>query len=508
MSEKSLKFGTSGIRGIMGPGRNQLNIDTIKRATQGLADYLNEKSERPSVIISFDSRNNSREFAECTASVLAANGIDTDIFREITPVPVLSFAIRRLGCTAGVMITASHNSREYNGYKVYGASGGQILDKEAAEVMTKIEAVTPERIKHVSFAEALAGSCCYAPDELYEEYLAAVRSAVPFPGGDRLSVIYTPLNGSGRKPVHDLLAEEGFEVFTVPQQAEPDGNFTTCPYPNPEKEDVYRLALEYAKERGADIITATDPDCDRVGAMAFDGDEYVLLSGNDLGALLLEYICSTSDDVKGRTVVSTIVSTPIIDRIAEHYGAEVIRTLVGFKYIGRKMDELQEKFLFGFEESNGFLTGTYARDKDGAAGVKLICRMAAFYREKGLTLMDALEQIYEKYGAVMTHTVNYNIGSSEEREAVMREVRNRQKLCRVFGHVAGYMDYMTPDTGLPKSDIVSFQLEDGSGMIIRPSGTEPKIKLYISACSSSAEAGRQKTAELAERFSRMLKREE
>lgn len=521
MTKEYLKFGTAGLRGIMGSGNDKMNIPVVKRASQGLAAYLLRTYDNPSVVISYDSRNNSRAFAECAASVLAANDVKTFIFNEMMPVPVLSYAVKKLTCSAGIVITASHNPREYNGYKVYSCTGGQILDEEAAAIMKEIEAVdVPDGINYIEFEKALQGCCSIVDDSLYVEYLAAVEQVTEFSKENELSVVYTPLNGSGRKPVQDILGSCGFDVFTVPEQEFEDGNFPTCPYPNPEKHEVYKIAQGYAQQRNADIIIATDPDCDRVGAMvkavarevtASDCTEgeaavYELLSGNDIGLLLFDYICRTSSDVKGRTVVSSIVSTPMLDRIAAAYGVNVERTLVGFKYIGQKIDELGDSFIFGFEESNGYLTGTYARDKDGAAGAKLICRMAAFYKAQGLTLMEVLDGIYEKYGSIVSQTVNFEIGSNEEREAVMVSVRDRQRLEDAFSDISGYADYKYPreDSELPPADVIRLDFEDSSRVIIRPSGTEPKIKIYISACGSNQVEGLGRAEELLEAFRNVI----
>lgn len=472
-----LKFGTAGIRGIMGPGAGLMNTETIRLATMGLGKYLLASKKEPLVVVSRDSRNNSKEFAETTVKTLKAMGIKAMMFEDIMPVPVLSFAIRHLKADAGVMITASHNSMEYNGYKVYGPTGGQILEEAAEAIQESIKALD----------SLVTGDMApdYVPEAVYSAYIEAQNAAVEEllgeakkaaesadsgeihcsacnPDPEALTIIYTPLNGSGRKPAMEVLCSDGNQVFMVPEQTDPDGDFTTCGQPNPELEKVYELALKYAAKNPADMIIATDPDADRVGSMVLANPEfaagstahrppavlsYKLLSGNDLGVLVLDYLCSAGE-LKGKTMVSSFVSTPLADRMAKARGMEVIKTPVGFKYIGAQMDKLQDKFAFGFEESNGMLAGLYARDKDGVLGARLIARAAAALKKQGKTLAGRLEELNKEYGPVICKTVDVTI---------------------------------EPDAPKPETRTIDF--EDGSRVVIRPSGTEPKIKYYFFAGS-------------------------
>lgn len=441
-----LEFGTAGIRGIMGPGEDIINIDVVRKVTQALANFLNKKVSNPSVVISYDSRNNSYDFAKDAAGVLAGNGINTTLWPEMMPVPVLSYSVRYLKCSAGIMITASHNPKEYNGYKVYGPNGGQILEEDAKAIQNEIESV-----KEIKFSNAYE----LASSDIYDSYRKEMESASNFNLGTsddvilseakNLKIVYTPLNGSGRKPVTDMLNENGYSYEMVKEQEMPDGNFTTCPSPNPEKDEVYEIALKYANKTDADIIVATDPDCDRVGCMVKQGSEYKVLSGNEIGTLMTYYLCEKSN---GGTIVCSLVSTPIIERIAESFGCVVERTPVGFKYIGDKMDVLGDKFIFGFEESNGFLTGDYARDKDGVVGAKIILGMASHYKTIGKTLIDVLNDIYDKYGLVINKTISKDLKPGD----------------------------LKPEMSVKNYD-------DGARIIIRPSGTEPKVKYYLSASS-------------------------
>ena len=466
-----LKFGTAGIRGIMGPEPGQMNLETVRLATRGVAGWLKggehvEAQKDLLVVISRDSRNNSLAFAEETARTLEECGIRALMFEDIMPVPVLSFAVRYLHADAGVMITASHNAKEYNGYKLYGATGGQILPEDAEVVQAEIRKV-PEEV-HQEPVEGWRPK--YVPDEVYHAYLDAMRRASNAPqsaesvqsgqecpeeqktaeNGDfcqPLSVIYTPLNGSGRRLAIETLTADGYDLFVVPEQEMPDGNFTTTGQPNPEFESVYRLALEYAKEKQPDIIVATDPDCDRVGAMARVEESYRLLSGNDLGVLVLSYLCATRS-MAGKVFVSSFVSTPLADRIAKAHGMEVIKTPVGFKHIAAEMDKAQENFGYAFEESNGMILGLYTRDKDGVLGARLICQAADYYRRQGSSAAEALDAVNEQYGPVFAKTIDVVV-----------------------------------DPAAPKPETKVHEFDDGSKVVVRPSGTEPKIKYYFFAPS-------------------------
>ena len=450
-----LKFGTAGIRGIMGPEPGLMNNETVRLATLGVAGWLKTNhgdggvsgDKDLLVVISRDSRNNSLEFALETARTLEECGIRALMFEEIMPVPVLSFAVRYLKADAGVMITASHNAKEYNGYKLYGATGGQVLPEDADVVQAEIRKVS-ELVEETGKAADFTPT--YVPEEVYNAYLEAMReasNATRPTGGDPLKVIYTPLNGSGFRPVTETLAADGYDLFTVPEQEQPDGNFTTTGQPNPEFPAVYRLALEYAKEKQPDIIVATDPDCDRVGSMVKTADGYRLLSGNDQGVLVLSYLCETRD-MSGKTFISSFVSTPLADRIAKAKGMDVEKTPVGFKFIAAGMDRTQEQFGYAFEESNGMIIGQYARDKDGVVGARLLCQAADYYRKKGSSAAEELDRLNAEYGPVFSKTVDFVIGPDDEK----------------------------PETTVNEYD-------DGSKVVVRPSGTEPKIKYYFFAPS-------------------------
>ena len=451
-----LKFGTAGIRGIMGPEPGLMNNETVRLATLGVAGWLKTNhgdggvsgDKDLLVVISRDSRNNSLEFALETARTLEECGIRALMFEEIMPVPVLSFAVRYLKADAGVMITASHNAKEYNGYKLYGATGGQVLPEDADVVQAEIGKVSEE-------AKTTQSTCphvSFVPEEVYQAYLEAMREASnatqPI-DGDPLKVIYTPLNGSGFKPVTETLAADGYDLFTVPEQEQPDGNFTTTGQPNPEFPAVYRLALEYAKEKQPDIIVATDPDCDRVGSMVKTADGYRLLSGNDQGVLVLSYLCETRD-MSGKTFISSFVSTPLADRIAKAKGMNVEKTPVGFKFIAAGMDRTQEQFGYAFEESNGMIIGQYARDKDGVVGARLLCQAADYYRKKGSSAAEELDRLNAEYGPVYSKTIDVVV-----------------------------------DPSLPKPETTVTEFDDGSKVVVRPSGTEPKVKYYFFAPSRS-----------------------
>ena len=475
----NLKFGTAGLRGVMGPGTNRMNEYVVRKATQGLADYLNANFSNPSVSIAYDSRNNSQVYAEESARVLAANGVKTYLYSRLMPVPVLSFTVRRLGTTCGIVITASHNSREYNGYKVYGSDGGQILESAADEILQRIGEVDMfGGVKTVEFKPAEGSLIEYVSESIYEEYMDAMMKATDICKDTDVDILYTPLNGSGLQPVTDMFCRCGFGVRILEIQKEPDGDFPTCTYPNPEKPETYKEAL--AEANGCDIIVATDPDCDRVGCMVKKAEgEYQLLSGNEIGTLFAYYMCGM-EEAAGKTIVSSLVSTPLTDRIADAYGVKTRRTLVGFKYIGEQMNELQEDFLFGFEESNGYLTGLYARDKDGVCGTRMLCSLAAYYKAQGKTLTDVLEEIYDRFGGC----VNSTISIETEGAPLMKKVRDAVASGTTAKDVTEVLDYSGGIKGLPKAEIVQMNYEDGSRLIIRPSGTEPKVKLYISAGST------------------------
>ena len=477
-----LEFGTAGLRGVMGLGTARMNVYVIRRATKGLAVYLKNHFEEPKVAISYDSRNNSRRFAEAAAGVLAKAGIKTYMYAEMMPVPVLSYTTRYLNCDAGIMITASHNPKQYNGYKVYAATGGQILDAAADEILAEIMKLDMfEDVDYFSFEEALENGCEFVPEEVYNSFLAEAEAASQFSDERDIEIVYTPLNGSGARPVQDILARNGFDkVSVVKEQLEPDGDFPTCPSPNPEKVEVYDLAVALAKEKNADIIVATDPDCDRVGVMAKKGDEFVLITGNQLGILFTDYIAGRTENPETKTMVTSVVSTPMVNRMAESYGIGMRRTLVGFKYIGEQIDLLKDGYMFGFEESNGYLVGQYARDKDGVVAAKMACQMAAYYKAQGRTLIDVLDDLYARFGHCVDQTVSVDLDDISRAKGIMAAIATREAAEKVFGDVSGFINYSADETGLPKTNMIQIEKEDGTRVIVRPSGTEPKVKLYMS----------------------------
>ena len=495
-----LEFGTAGLRGVMGLGTARMNVYVIRRATKGLAVYLKNHFEEPKVAISYDSRNNSRRFAEAAAGVLAKAGIKTYMYAEMMPVPVLSYTTRYLNCDAGIMITASHNPKQYNGYKVYAATGGQILDAAADEILAEIMKLDMfEDVDYFSFEEALENGCEFVPEEVYNSFLAEAEAASQFSDERDIEIVYTPLNGSGARPVQDILARNGFDkVSVVKEQLEPDGDFPTCPSPNPEKVEVYDLAVALAKEKNADIIVATDPDCDRVGVMAKKGDEFVLITGNQLGILFTDYIAGRTENPETKTMVTSVVSTPMVNRMAESYGIGMRRTLVGFKYIGEQIDLLKDGYMFGFEESNGYLVGQYARDKDGVVAAKMACQMAAYYKAQGRTLIDVLDDLYARFGHCVDQTVSVDLDDISRARDIMAAIATREAAEKVFGEVSGFINYSTDETGLPKTNMIQIEKEDGTRVIVRPSGTEPKIKVYIGVRENNMEEAEKSLKDLAE----------
>ena len=496
---RDLKFGTGGLRGILGAGTNRMNIYTVARASQGLADYINRHQTmgqcRPSIAVSYDSRIKSDVFARCAAAVFAANGIRVYIYPQIMPTPCLSFAVRRLGCTAGVMVTASHNPAEYNGYKVYGPDGCQITADAAKEIQKAIEdADMFDAVRQGDFKRSLAdGSIGYIPDDIYTEYIEAVKGTSLLYGdtADKgLKVVYTPLNGTGLKPVLRMLRESGYDDITVvKEQEEPDGTFPTCPYPNPEEPEAMEVGLKYCQRCGADLLLATDPDCDRVGIAVRDVDrEYQLLSANETGVLLLDFICSQRRKHgtlgKAPVFMKTIVTTDLAERVAKYYGVRTVNTLTGFKYIGEQIGKLDDEkaFVFAFEESYGYLSGTYVRDKDGVNAALLICDMAAYYKARGITLPDRLEEIYRQFGYCREFQRSYPFPGTAGMETMGKIVDHFRNEAEEVGglRIVKKTDYLQGISGLPKSDVLKLELEDGSSIVVRPSGTEPKLKVYFS----------------------------
>ncbi len=513
---RDLEFGTGGLRGVIGAGTNRMNIHTVRRATQGLANYIKKSFENPSVAISYDSRIKNTMFSQAAAGVLAANGIHVHIYKELMPTPCLSWAVRALGCSAGIMVTASHNPAKYNGYKAYGADGCQITLEVAEQVIQEINSLDVfNDVTFCDFEQAVAdGKITYIEQDVIEEYYKnvlaqGINTALCADSG--LKIVYTPLNGTGNKPVREILKRIGIQdVTVVAEQENPDGHFPTCPYPNPEIREALQLGLEYCDKVKPDLLLATDPDCDRVGIAVPDGDDYALFSGNEVGALLLEYICSQR--VKNGTMpknpicVKTIVTTDIIKAIADNYGLEMIEVLTGFKFIGEQIGMLEAKgeenrYVFGFEESYGYLAGTYVRDKDAVVASMLICEMAAYYRTQGISLLQARANLYEKYGIFRHSTESYAFeGESgmKKMDSLMQGLREHHP-AEIGGlKVVSVSDYETSVTTnivtgektaitLPKSNVLVFDLEKGAKVVIRPSGTEPKIKSYYTATAPTAE---------------------
>lgn len=503
---RDLSFGTGGLRGVIGAGTNRMNIHTVAKASQGLADYLNKNFTNPSVVIGYDSRIKSDLFAKTAAGVFAANGIAVRIWSTLLPVPTVSYAVRKLGASAGVMITASHNPSKYNGYKVYGADGCQITTEAADEILAEIEKLDIfSGVRKIDFETGLRkGIIRYIPDKVLDDFLSDVKNqSVLF--GDEIkkdaAIVYTPLNGSGLKPVTRILSESGFlNVTVVKEQEKPDGNFPTCPYPNPEIKEAMTLGIEYAKKLDTDLLIATDPDCDRVGiAVKNKSGDYELLSGNQTGILLLDYICSQRTK-HGRmpenpVMIKTIVTTDMAERIAESYGLSTINVLTGFKFIGEQIRKLEEaghpeRFVFGFEESYGYLTGSYVRDKDGVDGAYMICEMFGYYRAKGISLTEKLEELYKKFGYSINTLHSYEFEGSAGFEKMRSIMNSFRKNVTEFGgkRVVKLLDYAPGIDGLPKSDVLKFLLEDGCSLVVRPSGTEPKLKIYISVSADNREA--------------------
>ena len=511
---RDLAFGTGGLRGVIGAGSNRMNVYTVAKASQGLADYLAKRFSTPSAVIGYDSRLKSDVFARVTAGVLAANGVQVHFWPQLTPVPTVSFATRYLGASAGVMITASHNPAKYNGYKVYGADGCQVTVEAAAEILSEIEKLDLfDGVKRADFDACLHdGRIRLISDEVLAAFLEAVKAQSALFGEQAckdIAIVYSPLNGAGYVPVTRALKELGYaRVTVVEEQRLPDGRFPTCPYPNPEIREAMELGIAYAGRLGADLLMATDPDCDRVGVAVRDhSGGYVLLSGNETGLLLLDYLCAQrmkhgampADPV----MIKTIVTTDMAERIAAHYGVRTVNVLTGFKFIGEQIGRLEAQgrlgsYLFGFEESYGYLSGPYVRDKDGVGASCLICEMFSYYAARGVSLLDRLEQLYADYGYCLNtlHSYAYDGSAGFARmQAVMQGLRGG---VASFGsrRVLRVLDYAGGLDGLPKSDVLKFILEGGCTLVVRPSGTEPKLKLYLSVSAQSREAAQEAEAEL------------
>lgn len=529
---RELEFGTAGLRGVIGAGTNRMNYYTVGRATQGLAEYILENGVEKAVAIGYDSRIKSTYFAEVAASVLAANGIKVHIYKELMPTPMLSWAVRYLKCGAGIVVTASHNPAKYNGYKVYGSDGCQLTLEAADIVLSKINGIDMfGGIKTVDFKQAVAdGRICYIDDKCIDEYIAKVRlqslhsDLVP---GSNLKVVYSPLNGTGNKPVRRILKEIGVkDVIVVPEQENPDGNFPTCPFPNPEIREALAVGLKLCDEVKPDLMLATDPDCDRVGIAVPDGDHYELFTGNETGALLLDYICKERTALgkmpKDPVAVKTIVTSDITKAISKKYGVELREVLTGFKFIGEQIGLLEaageeDRYIFGFEESYGYLAGGHVRDKDAVVASMLICEMAAYYRTKGISLIEARKRMYDEYGVYYNKVDNFTCeGASgmQRMKEIMTGLHSASvkeigglKVLAVSDYVKSTKtaaDGTVTEITLPKSDVITFYLENDASVIVRPSGTEPKIKAYYTTKGKTKDEATSLQSKLAAEFTKIL----
>ena len=532
---QDLDFGTGGLRGVIGAGSNRMNIYTVAKATQGFANYLNKSFTNPSVAIAYDSRNMSKEFAKAAALTLCANDIKVYLYESLRPTPVLSFTVRELKCDGGIVITASHNPKIYNGYKVYDEFGGQVTDAKANTIIDCVNNVTDfSMIKNMDENTALEkGLLQYIGedvDKIYYEKVKglSIRTDLVKEKADTLKVIYTPIHGSGNVPVRSVLSQLGYSnVKVVKEQELPDGNFPTASYPNPENPDVFKLALKMAETEAPDIIFGTDPDCDRIGVVVKDSNgEYKVLTGNQTGLLLTHYVLSSLKETgklpKNGVVIKTIVTTEGARAIAEDFDIQLMEVLTGFKYIGEKIREFQEAgdktYLFGFEESYGYLAGDFVRDKDAVIASMLVCEMALYYKEKGMSLYDALIDIYEKYGYYKESLVSIELKGKEGQEkiAACLEALRKDPITEVNGiKVAKRMDYKKSEEedvannvkstiDLPKSNVLKYILDDSSYFVVRPSGTEPKMKIYLAVKSNSLENAEKDIAQFKEKVMEII----
>lgn len=505
---RDLAFGTGGLRGVIGAGTNRMNIHTVAKASQGLADYIikNFPENERKIAVSYDSRIKSDLFSRVAAGVFAANGIKVYIYTELMPTPCLSYAVRALKCAAGIMVTASHNPSKYNGYKVYGADGCQITTEAAKTILSEIEKLDIfADVKTSCFDEGLEnGSIEYISDDIYTAFVEEVKNQSVLSENDivdkNVAIVFSPLHGTGLKPVLRTLKESGYTNITVvKEQEEPDGNFTTCPYPNPEIKEAMSLGMEYAEKYNADLLLATDPDCDRVGiAVKTHQGVYRLMTGNETGMLLLDYICKKRTEngtmPEDPVFIKTIVTIDMAERIAADYGVRTVNVLTGFKFIGEQIGLLEQQgkensYIFGMEESYGYLSGGYVRDKDAVDGAFLICEMFAYYKTKGISLLDKLEEQYKKYGYCL-NTLHFYEFEGSAGFAKMQEIMKtfRGEISSIGGKkVVNVLDYAPGIDGLPKSDVLKFLLEDNCSVVVRPSGTEPKLKTYLSVSGSSME---------------------
>ncbi len=529
---RTLEFGTAGLRGTLGVGTNRMNVYVVAQATQGVANYLNAHYENPTIAIARDSRLKGEDFQRVAAGVLAANGVHVYVYPRIEPVPTLSFAVRYLHTSAGIVLTASHNPAQYNGYKVYNDNGGQIANEAADEISASI-AQTPVfgGVKMMDFDEGIKqGLIEWTPEEVLDAFIEAVKKvSIPgFKAPEGYKVVYTPLNGTGMECVARILKEIGVnDVTVVPEQANPDGNFPTCKYPNPEFREALQLALDLAEKVKPNLVVATDPDADRMGTAIPHNGEYKLLTGNEMGVLMMDWLIKMAidrgEDPKRKVAVSTIVSSVMPDALAKHYGFEMRRVLTGFKYIGDQIDQLkdegeEDRFLMGFEDSYGYLVGTHARDKDAIVAVEMCVEMAAYYAERGMDLYEAMEELYKQYGYYLNGTVNAQFpgeAGAKRMAQIMTDLREKP-LTEIGGYkVVGVTDFgkgaemprvsglqKEPVQELPGANVIEYRLEDDNKVIFRPSGTEPKVKAYLfakGATRADAEAVRAKLQEAAEK---------
>lgn len=530
---RELEFGTAGLRGVIGAGTNRMNVYTVGRATQGLSDYVNSKTQNGSAAIAYDSRIKSDLFAKKAASVFAANGIKVYIYKELMPTPMLSYAVRQLHCDTGIVVTASHNPSKYNGYKAYGPDGCQLNIEASAKVLEYVNRVDFfTGIKEIDFDEGVkSGMINFIGDDLINKYLDDVKSvslSSDICKSSDLSVVYSPLYGTGNKPVRAILDKIGIKnVTVVPSQEKSDGNFPEAPYPNPEIREAFKCSLELANKIKPDLLLATDPDCDRVGIAVKNGDDYVLMSGNEVGALLLNYILERRTELsnlpKDPIAVKTIVSTDICEKIAAKYSVQLVNVLTGFKFIGDQVNRLEangeeNRFIFGFEESYGYLSGPFVRDKDAVVASMLICEMTSYYKAKGLNLLEQYHNIEKEFGFFVNVQKSFVFEGQEgmiHMAELMNKFREEKPSDVAKSRVVKMSDYKksvttdmksgkTEKIELPKSDVLSFEFENGSKAIIRPSGTEPKIKLYISAVADTKEKAKEIAAQIEEHYSKEM----
>ena len=518
---RDLEFGTGGLRGVIGAGTNRMNIYMVRKASQGLANYINKRfKDHPSIASSYDSRIKSDLFAKTAAEVFAENGIKVHIYKELMPTPCLSYAVRQLHCSAGIMVTASHNPSKYNGYKVYGDDGCQITTVAAEEILSEINALDVfNDVKHGEYDKFIdSGIINIISDDIYTSFTNRVKEeSVLF--GDNIDksvkIIYSPLHGTGLKPVTRILKESGYtDVIVVKEQEQPEGNFTTCPYPNPEIKEAMAVGIEYAERYNADLLIATDPDCDRVGIAVKGENGHVLLSGNQVGVLLLDYICSQRTKHNKMpsepVMVKTIVTTDMAVQIAKHYKVNVINVLTGFKFIGEQILYLERQnkessYIFGFEESYGYLSGGYVRDKDAVNGVFLIVEMFAYYKTRGISLLDKLSELYKQFGYYSDYLNSYEFeGASgfEKMQQIMKDLRSIKGIGEY--KIIETIDYAKGINGLPKSNVLQMYLSDDIKVVIRPSGTEPKLKIYTSIKSGSLEENNRKYKAFIEKINGVL----